>query len=127
MELETTTKVRVERLRLDRGNPRLAGEAADASDEWIIARLYRSAELDELLQSISANGYLDIEPLIVIQAADALTVLEGNRRLATLRLLREPELVHRIETAEKLSIPVPAVDDAVRASLDSLNKDHLHS
>ena len=49
MKLETTTKVPVERLRLDRGNPRLVGEAADASDEWIIARLYRSAELDELL------------------------------------------------------------------------------
>ena len=121
MELETTTKVRVDRLRLDRGNPRLAGEAADASDEWIIARLYRSAELDELLQSISANGYLDIEPLVVIQAADALTVLEGNRRLATLRLLREPELVHRIETVEKLSIPVPAADDAVRASLEEVS------
>lgn len=123
MELETTTKVPVARLQLDRGNPRLAGEAADASDEWIIARLYRSAELDELLQSISANGYLDIEPLVVIQAADAevLTVLEGNRRLATLRLLREPELVHRIETAEKISIPVPTVDDVVRASLEEVS------
>ena len=123
MELETTTKVPVGRLRLDRGNPRLVGEAADASDEWIIARLYRSAELDELLQSISANGYLDIEPLVVIQAADAdgLTVLEGNRRLATLRLLREPALVRGIETAEKLSIPVPAVDDAVRATLDEVS------
>ena len=123
MELETTTKVPVGRLRLDRGNPRLVGEAADASDEWIIARLYRSAELDELLQSISANGYLDIEPLVVIQAADAdgLTVLEGNRRLATLRLLREPALVRGIETAEKLSIPVPAVDDAVRATLNEVS------
>lgn len=66
MELETTTKVPVERLRLDRANPRLDGEAAEASDERIIARLYRAAELDELLQSISANGYLDIEPLVVM-------------------------------------------------------------
>ena len=123
MELETTTKVPVGRLRLDRGNPRLVGEAADASDEWIIARLYRSAELDELLQSISANGYLDIEPLVVIQAAgaDGLTVVEGNRRLATLRLLREPALARGIETAEKLSIPVPAVDDAVRATLNEVS------
>ena len=68
MELETTTKVPVERLRLDRRNPRLLGQAEDASDESIIARLYRSAELDELLQSISANGYLDIEPLVVMRA-----------------------------------------------------------
>ena len=124
MELETITKVPVERLRLDRGNPRLVGEAADESDEWIIARLYRSAELEELLQSISANGYLDIEPLVVIQAADAddgLTVLEGNRRLATLRLLRNPALARGIEAAEKLSIPVPAVGDAIRATLDEVS------
>ena len=123
MELETNTKVPVERLRLDRENPRLVGEAADASDEWIIARLYRSAELDELLQSISTNGYLDIEPLVVVRAPDddALIVLEGNRRLATLRLLREPALARRIASAEKLRISVPAVDDAVRVTLDEVS------
>ena len=70
MELETTTKVPVERLRLDRENPRFVGEATDASDEWIVARLYRSAELDELLLSVSTNGYLDIEPLVVVRAPD---------------------------------------------------------
>lgn len=123
MELEATTKVPVERLRLDRGNPRLVGEAADASDEWIIARLYRSAELDELLQSISTNGYLDIEPLVVVRAPDddALIVLEGNRRLATLRLLREPALVRSIASAEKLRIAVPAVDAGLRATLDEVS------
>ena len=41
MKLETTTKVAVEWLRLDRMNPRLVGEAKDASDEAIIARLFR--------------------------------------------------------------------------------------
>ncbi|MYJ04561.1 MAG: hypothetical protein F4061_09385 [Acidobacteria bacterium] len=66
MELETTARVPVERLRLDRGNPRLVGEATVTSDEWIIARLYQSAELDEL---------------------------RGDRRLAALRLLRGPALV----------------------------------
>ena len=123
MELETTAKVPVERLRLDRGNPRLVGEAADASDEWIIARLYGSAELDELLQSISANGYLDIEPLVVMEDADddALTVLEGNRRLATLRLLREPALVSEIVKAESIRIAVPEVNDAVRQTLDEVS------
>ena len=100
MELEATTRVPVDRLRLDRGNPRLGGEAGQASGEWIIARLYRSAELDELLQSMSANGYLDIERLVVMGDRDAddggLIVVEGNRRLAALRLLREPDLVRRI-------------------------------
>jgi hypothetical protein len=101
MEPETTTRVPVERLHLDRENPRLVDGPADAADEAIIARLYRSAELDELLQSISVNGYLDIEPLVVmavpvsapakrVAEGDEFVVLEGNRRLATLRLLREP-------------------------------------
>ena len=125
MELETTTKVPVEQLWLDRGNPRLVGEATDASDEWIIARLYRSAELDELLQSISANGYLDIEPLVVMEDADAdddgLIVLEGNRRLATLRLLREPALARRIAAAESTRITVPEIDDRVRETLDEVS------
>ena len=123
LELETTTSVPVEQLRLDRMNPRLVGQAEDASDESIIARLYRSAELDELLQSISANGYLDIEPLIVVRASDedALVVLEGNRRLATLRLLREPALVRRIASAEKLRISVPEVGDSVRTTLHAVS------
>ena len=127
MELETTTKAPVERLRLDRANPRLEGEAAEASDERIIARLYRAAELDELLQSISANGYLDIEPLVVIRNGDGngdddgLIVLEGNRRLATLRLLREPALVSRIAAAERTRIAVPEIDDEVRQTLNEVS------
>ena len=117
MDLETIEKVPVEQLRLDRMNPRLVGEGATASDEWIVARLYRSAELKELLQSISENGYLDIEPLVVLAGTEegVFTVLEGNRRLATLRLLREPEL------ARKLRIAVPAVDDGLRPTLDRVS------
>ena len=121
-EVGTTRKVPVERLRLDRHNPRLVGGAAAATDEAIIARLYRSAELDELLQSISTNGYLDIEPLIAIAApdGDGLVVLEGNRRLATLRLLLEPDLVRKIASSEKLTISIPEFEDAVRPTFDQV-------
>ena len=125
MELETITKIPVERLRLDGESPRLAGEAVEASDEWIVARLYRSADLDELLQSFSANGYLDIEPLVVMADGDAdevgLIVLEGNRRLAALRLLREPGLVRRIASAENVRVSVPVVDDSLRATFDHVS------
>ena len=125
MKLETITKVPVERLRLDRESPRLAGETAEASDEWIVARLYLSAQLDELLLSLSANGYLDIEPLVVMVDHDAddggLIVLEGNRRLAALRLLREPGLARRITSAANLRVSVPAVDDSLRATFDHVS------
>ena len=132
MELETTTKVAVGRLQLDRENPGLVDGAADATDEAIIARLYRSAELEELLQSIAANGYLDIEPLVVMaepvvasvgtdDESDRLIVLEGNRRLAAIRLLRAPELTNGIAQRERTRISVPVIDDAVRKTLDEVS------
>jgi hypothetical protein len=118
IEFKVTSKVPVDRLRLDRLNPRLIGQANNASDESIIARLYRSAEIDELLQSMSANGYLDIEPLIVMQDpnSDCLIVLEGNRRLAALRLLREADPINRMWTSKEIRIRVPPVDDLLRST-----------
>ena len=117
--------MRVERLRLDRRNPRLIGGDGNASDKAIIARLYAAAELDELLQSITANGYMDIEPLIVMEDPNAesskLIVLEGNRRLAALRLLREPELATKIKNSEHVGISIPPATDSVRATFDEVS------
>lgn len=120
MRPQKTEQVPVEKLRLDPLNPRLVGGAEGASDEAIIARLYRAAELSELLPSISANGYLDIEPLVVIRAPEraGLIVLEGNRRLAALRILREPDLARRIASSERLRMTVPTVEESLRATLD---------
>lgn len=117
--LEDTTKVGVDWLKLDRENPRLVGISARTTDESVVAQLYRGEELGELLQSISANGYLDIEPLIVwLDPADQkFTVLEGNRRLAAIRLFREPALVDAIAKNERLKIGVPEISKAVEASL----------
>ena len=58
-EIEMPTKVPVDCLRLDRENPRLTGRTGHRSDEALVAELYDSAELDELLQSMTSNGYLD--------------------------------------------------------------------
>ena len=60
MELETIAKVPVERLRLDRRNPRLHGESEMASDEELVAWLYRAAALGELLQSISVGKLMSM-------------------------------------------------------------------
>ena len=123
MQLEVTTKVAVERLRLDRKNPRLVGATAGKSDASIIAQLYRTAALDELLQSMAENGYLDIEPLVVLPPAGdgKLTVLEGNRRLAALRLLRDPKLADAIASSQKIRIPVPDVNEARRDTLEKVS------
>ncbi len=104
MKLETITKVPVERLRLDHLNPRRYGEKMAVSDEELVARLYRTTGLGESLQSISANGCMDIKPLLVLEDSNTndgeLVVLEGNQRLAALRLLREPHLAGRIASSQ---------------------------
>ena len=48
-------------------------------------------------------------------------VLEGNRRLAALRLLREPDLADRIASSERIRIRVPPVDSAVRDTFDPVS------
>lgn len=115
-----TRRVSIGHLQLDADNPRLFGHSTVAGDEEIIASLYRAAELDELLQSISANGYLDIEPLVVTEdgaGGDHLVVLEGNRRLAALRILREEELVARLRDSWNLRILVPAMSPELRPTM----------
>ena len=87
--LTTITKVPIERLALDCLNPRLIHASDEANEVDIIAQLYRSEDLGELLQSIATNGYLDIEPLVVLLEDEDLTVLEGNRRLAAIRSVQK--------------------------------------
>ena len=119
--IEEPTKVPVDCLRLDRRNPRLTGRADHRSEEALIAQIYRSAELDELLQSMSSNGYLDIEPLVVMKGPDGkLVVLEGNRRLATIRLLCEPDLVSRIRRDARLNLPVPEIASHLRSTFEEV-------
>lgn len=121
--LEDTTKISVDWLKLDRENPRLVGVSARTTEESIVAQFYRGEELGELLHSIAANGYLDIEPLIVLldPTDQKFTVLEGNRRLAAIRLFREPELVDAIAKNERLKISVPGITPAALATLNEVS------
>ncbi len=121
--LEDTTKISVNWLKLDRENPRLVGASVRMTEVSIVAQLYRGEELGELLQSIAANGYLDIEPLIVLLdlADQKFTVLEGNRRLAAIRLFREPALVDAIAKSEHFKISVPEITPEALATLSEVS------
>ena len=119
--LKSVATVPVERLVLDRRNPRLVSVDGDATDEEIIAQLYRAEDLGELLQSISANGYMDIEPLIVLEQDGDLVVLEGNRRLAAIRLFREPDLAARVSERRRIRIRLPDITDRYRRTLDRVS------
>lgn len=88
------TYVRVDKLHLDPANPRLPS-TIDRSDQGAVLRwMLEDATLVELMQSIGAQGFFEGEPLLVEggEGDDVdLTVVEGNRRLAAVTLLRDPD------------------------------------
>jgi len=115
--LKTPATLPVGLLDFDRKNPRFTPdkEPDSATDEAIIRQLNRTADLGELIQSISANGYIAIEPLIVYAKGARFVVLEGNRRLAAVMCLRDRELARRCEVSLPADIP-----PKVAATLESL-------
>ena len=76
-------------LLLDSENPRLPERFRGESQAEILRFLYEQGVLEELAQSYLDNGFFQHEPLIVVRkdGAAPLTVVEGNRRLAALKIL----------------------------------------
>jgi hypothetical protein len=87
-----------ETLNFDLANPRFVDGQA-TNEEEIITHLVDEADVDELVQSILSAGYVDYEPLIVLKKGNV--VLEGNRRLAALRLISDKQLRVKL----KFSLP----------------------
>ena len=104
-------------LHFDQHTPRFTPNKRpdETDDESIIRFIDRTADLGELIESMAANGYIKIEPMIVWEYRDKLVVLEGNRRLAALKCLRDPSLAVRI------GVELPEISAANRATLDEVS------
>lgn len=76
-------------LQMDERNPR-AGAERFADGDAVVKYLIATADIDEIVRSIQSAGWIDYEPLIVETGTNI--VLEGNRRLAAIRLMTEPLL-----------------------------------
>lgn len=113
--LRKPSKLRTEYLAFDVENPRYSSAVLTptATDSNVIEELVQKADLRELVESIASNGYIDIEPLIVMEekARGVYLVLEGNRRLAAIRLLKDPKL------AERCGIPLPPMTPEAESTL----------
>jgi len=104
--------VPLELLLLDADNPRLASGAGGNLQKELLRVLWNEMAVDELALSIAANGFFRYEPLFVIPQASHETenvkyvVLDGNRRLAAVLLLRDDKLREELRAADlpKLSV-----------------------
>jgi len=127
--------VRVDQLLFDPKNPRLPLNKRDAPDDKVLEHFILKENLFELIASIGEQGYVDIEPIIVVAAGnDKYTVVEGNRRLAALKLLGDPKLApikrstvqELVTTASHHPTEVPVLVYADRdAVLDYLGFRHI--
>ena len=92
-------------LKLDRKNPRF-GLAEAATEAEALKVLLETADLKELWNSISERGFEKFEPLVATYEDGDLVVLEGNRRLAAVKLLVDPSLLEKDGPRRKIpSIP----------------------
>lgn len=95
-------------LDLDLNNPRLETgiDLETGTEDEVIETLYDIAALDELITSICSNQYQNLEPLIVISKPNGhFRVIEGNRRLAAIKLIRSPDLAKRLQIRVPKEIP----------------------
>ncbi len=77
-------------LLLDDENPRLPPEDRGASQPKLVEIMLERFAIDEIAESICAAGFLPLDPFVAYETSKGLVVLEGNRRLATLKLLLDP-------------------------------------
>lgn len=110
-------------LLLDERNPRFR-EQVNGQDEAVTALLVDAADkLVSLAQDIATEGSLNPTELpVVVEEDDELVVIEGNRRLAALKLLRNPDLaataaaelsaplVKRFKTLQKIGVGPDSID-----------------
>lgn len=115
IELEAT-----DNLLLDPVNPRFASGSADESQEDLLKVLWQEFAVDEVALSIAANGFFQEEPLFVVlqdrkNPQSKYIVVEGNRRLAAVLLLRDEALRQKLKATN-----LPAISTEARAKLDML-------
>ena len=88
-----TKPLLVASLQLDQRNPRLGRETLAGAPREIIQYLFDHDKAIEVADSIARRGYFPNEPLLAVEENGKSVVVEGNRRLAALKALREPGLL----------------------------------
>lgn len=120
MDLSDLQMMQVTDLAFDLDNPRLAefNLPKNSTDADVIQVLWDTMDVNEIVLSIAASGFFQNEPLIVVQEKSKNVVVEGNRRLAAVRVLLDEAL------AETIGVHLPTITDDAKAALQILPTMH---
>jgi hypothetical protein len=89
---------------LDPHNPRLSHAEEGQPQPNLLQTMLTRFKLEELAESIVATGYVPFDPLIAFRDGSDIYVLEGNRRIAALKLLLDPTLAPERHRARWLQL-----------------------
>lgn len=87
---------KISELEFDPLNPRLPKKLQTKAEKEVVEWMLLDASLIDLVASIGINGFFPGEPLLVVENKQngKFTVIEGNRRLASCKILNNPELAN---------------------------------
>lgn len=121
---------------LDAKNPRLADAKLNVNDQiGILKILWKEKAVNELVDSIAANGYWSHEELFAAKESGKLIVIEGNRRLAAVKLLLDDDLrqvigaagIPRLNAEQKKRLStLPVIECSRREVWQYLGFKHVH-
>ena len=116
MDTKEIKMIKVAELAFDLENPRLVEfDLTDsATEEEVIQVLWEAMDVREVMMSIAASGFFPHEPLIVAEEGGKNVVIEGNRRLAAVKILLRPE------AAESYAMSIPPITSEEKAALAEL-------
>lgn len=99
-------KVKITDLFLDPENIRLQVEVK-SSQEALINDLFFNENAMQVLESIATDGFFPDEVPVVVKEDKKFTVIDGNRRVAALKVLARPEIVPSKEVSIKEIVKKP--------------------
>ena len=120
MKMDQVTMTKVSDLTFDRGNPRLLEFkiGVNSAEIDVIRILWEAMDVRELVMSIAASGFFRHEPVIVARENGRNVVIEGNRRLAAVKVLLERDL------ARALKVDVPVISENAKARIREIPAVH---
>ena len=112
--MATLKKIAVSELAFDRKNARIIEFPEITSttpEDMILEILWDTMDVRELVMSIASGGFFEHEPLIVAVEDGKNVVIEGNRRLAAVRSILNPNLI---------DAEIPTVTDKIKNNIRKL-------